>query len=83
MTSIKANYAGLVTLVDTWFGQLININTIDRLGLKENTLVVFLSDHGTNFGENADRITRQLYVSWYNEHPDADTASASKRSRIS
>ena len=57
MTSIKANYAGLVTLVDTWFGQLININTIDRLGLKENTLVVFLSDHGTNFGENADRIT--------------------------
>ena len=55
MTSIKANYAGLVTLVDAWFGQLIN--TIDRLGLKENTLVVFLSDHGTNFGENADRIT--------------------------
>ena len=39
LTSIKANYAGLVTLVDTWFGQLIN--TIDRLGLKENTLVVF------------------------------------------
>ena len=82
MTSIKANYAGLVTLVDAWFGQLIN--TIDRLGLKENTLVVFLSDHGTNFGENADRITtRQLYVSWHNEHPDADTSSAGKRSRIS
>ena len=55
LTSIKANYAGLVTLVDAWFGQLIN--TIDRLGLKENTLVVFLSDYGTNFGENADRIT--------------------------
>ena len=55
LPSIRANYAGLVTMVDTWFGKLIN--TIDRLGLKENTLVMFLSDHGTNFGENPDRVT--------------------------
>ena len=55
LTSIRANYAGLVTMVDTWFGKLID--TIDRLGLKPNTLVVFLSDHGTNFGENPERVT--------------------------
>jgi arylsulfatase A-like enzyme len=55
LPSIRANYAGLVTLVDTWFGKLID--TIDRLGLKQNTLVMFLSDHGTNFGENPDRVT--------------------------
>ena len=55
LPSIRANYAGLVTMVDTWFGKLID--TIDRLGLKENTLVIFLSDHGTNFGENPDRVT--------------------------
>ena len=51
--SVKANYAGLVTLVDTWFGRLID--TIDRLGLRDNTLIVFLSDHGTNFAENPDK----------------------------
>ena len=42
--SVRANYAGLVTLVDTWFGRLVD--TIDRLGLKDNTLIMFLSDHG-------------------------------------
>lgn len=55
LPSIRANYAGLVTMVDTWFGKLID--TIDRLGLKENTLVIFTTDHGTNFGENPERVT--------------------------
>ena len=52
--SIRANYAGLVTMVDTWFGRLLD--TVDRLGLRENTLIFFLSDHGTNFGDNAEKI---------------------------
>lgn len=52
--SIKANYAGMITMVDTWFGKLID--TIDRLRLREQTLVIFLSDHGTNFADNAQRI---------------------------
>ncbi len=55
LEAVKANYAGLVTLVDTWFGKLVA--TIDRLGLKESTLVIFLSDHGTNFADNAERVT--------------------------
>ena len=55
LPSVRANYAGLVTLVDTWFGKLVD--TIDRLGLKENTLIVFMADHGTNFAENPDRVT--------------------------
>ena len=54
LPSVRANYAGLVTMVDTWFGRLLD--TIDRAGLKENTLVFFLSDHGTNFAENPDRV---------------------------
>jgi arylsulfatase A-like enzyme len=52
--SIKANYAGMITMVDTWFGKLID--TIDRLRLREQTMVIFLSDHGTNFADNAQRI---------------------------
>ncbi len=52
--SVKGNYAGLVTMVDTWFGKLVD--TVDKLGLKESTLMIFLSDHGTNFADNPDRI---------------------------
>lgn len=54
LPSIRANYAGLVTMVDAWFGKLVE--TIDRLGLRERTLVLFLSDHGTNFAENPERV---------------------------
>jgi arylsulfatase A-like enzyme len=54
LPSIRANYAGLVTLVDTWFGKLLD--AIDRTGQRERTLVMLLSDHGTNFGENPDRV---------------------------
>ena len=53
LPSIRANYAGLVTMVDCWFGRLLD--TLDRLVLTENTLVFLLSDHGTNFGENPQR----------------------------
>ena len=52
--SIRANYAGLITMVDTWFGRLLD--TVDRLGMRENTLIFFLSDHGTNFGDNPEKV---------------------------
>ncbi|MBT4503899.1 MAG: sulfatase [Gemmatimonadetes bacterium] len=55
LPSLRANYAGLVTMVDTWFGKLLD--TIDRLGMGEKTLVVLSSDHGTNFAENPERVT--------------------------
>lgn len=54
LPSIRANYAGLVTMLDTWFGRLLD--TVDSLGLRNNTLIFFLSDHGTNFGDNAEGI---------------------------
>ena len=47
---MKAQYCGLVTLVDTWFGKFMA--KLDELGLAENTAVFFISDHGTNFCDN-------------------------------
>ena len=41
---MRALYAGEVSLVDHWVG--VVLDGIDRLGLRENTLVVVLSDHG-------------------------------------
>ena len=46
----RALYAGEVSLVDTWLGRLFE--TIDRLGLYEDTAVLFLSDHGHYIGDH-------------------------------
>jgi len=46
---IRARYAAAVTMVDYWVGQLLD--AVDRLGLRENTLIVLISDHGKIIGE--------------------------------
>lgn len=46
---IRARYAAECSLVDHWVGRLMS--TVERLGLVENTLIVFLSDHGKIIGE--------------------------------
>jgi len=57
---LRALYAGKVTLVDRWLGRLLQ--KIEDLGLYENTMVVFTSDHGTYLGEhNAIGKTPVLY----------------------
>lgn len=45
-----ATYCGEVTLVDRWVGHLLD--KLDVLGLTDNTIVVFVSDHGFYFGEH-------------------------------
>jgi arylsulfatase A-like enzyme len=47
---LKALYAGEVTMVDRWVGMLLQ--KIEDLGLFENTLVIFTTDHGTHLGEH-------------------------------
>jgi len=46
---MRANYAGESACVDSWLGKLLE--TIGELGLFENCIVVFLSDHGALLGE--------------------------------
>ncbi len=45
-----ATYCGEVTMVDFWIGRLLG--KLDALNLRENTIVVFTSDHGFYFGEH-------------------------------
>lgn len=42
-------------MVDTWFGRLLD--KLRETGKDGNTLVIFVSDHGTNFGDNPERVT--------------------------
>ena len=47
---LRRTYAGTVTLVDRWLGELFE--TLRRLGRMEDTLVVFTSDQGEPLGEH-------------------------------
>ena len=50
VATAHATYCGEVTMVDRWVGRLLD--KLDVLGLTDNTLVFFTSDHGFFFGEH-------------------------------
>jgi arylsulfatase A-like enzyme len=71
----KALYFGFVTYVDRWVGHLLK--TIDLLGLQEDTIVVFITDHGTEvwdkgrFSKSADRLyPYNTQLNWFIRNPD-------------
>lgn len=71
----KALYYGYVTFVDRWIGHLLE--TIDQAGVREDTVVMFLSDHGTQlmdrgrFGKGAnDLFPFNTQMNWTIRHPD-------------
>jgi arylsulfatase A-like enzyme len=47
---MRAYYAACVSFIDFWVGQILD--TLERLGLRENTLVLFLADHGEYLGDH-------------------------------
>ena len=50
---LQANYAGEVTMVDRWFGFFME--TLQRSGRLEDTVVAVVSDHGHNLGYPQDK----------------------------
>ncbi|MFC2081524.1 sulfatase-like hydrolase/transferase [Bacteroidota bacterium] len=54
-----ANYYALVTEIDHWVGQILEI--LDELGLTENTIVIFTSDHGEMLGSHGMREKNVFY----------------------
>ncbi|MBZ0299761.1 MAG: sulfatase-like hydrolase/transferase [Anaerolineae bacterium] len=47
---VKATYYGMITLLDEQIGRILD--ALDVVGLAENTLVLFLSDHGDYLGDH-------------------------------
>ncbi|MBD3292125.1 MAG: sulfatase-like hydrolase/transferase [Armatimonadia bacterium] len=63
LQDLVAQYCGLVSLVDTWFGMLMD--TLERLDLLDNTMVIFTSDHGTHFADNPQGVVgKPAYSLW-------------------
>ena len=50
LKNARALYAGQITLVDRWMGQFLDL--AERLGLFEDTLIIWTTDHGHLFGEH-------------------------------
>ncbi len=74
---LLAVYYGMVRFIDDALGQILD--ALERLGLRDNTIVLFCSDHGDFMGEHAmqckggvfyDCLTRvPLIVSWPGQLP--------------
>ncbi|MEZ4661750.1 MAG: sulfatase-like hydrolase/transferase [Caldilineaceae bacterium] len=74
---LMAVYYGMVRFIDDALGQILD--ALERLGLREETIVVFCSDHGDMMGEHAmqckggafyDCLTRvPLVVAWPGQIP--------------
>ncbi len=63
LAQTRALYAGEVTFVDKWIGILLD--RIRELGLWDNSLIVFMSDHGEPLGEHG--YVRKAYPRNYEE----------------
>jgi arylsulfatase A-like enzyme len=58
---MKARYAGEITMADRWLGSFLD--KMRELGLMENSLLVFLSDHGVAHGEHG-HAGKPSYLLW-------------------
>ncbi len=54
-----SNYYGLVKEIDDWVGRILE--KLEKLGLAENTLVIFTSDHGEMLGAHGLREKNVFY----------------------
>ena len=71
----KALYCGFVTFVDRWIGHLLA--AVDSLRMWDDTVVVLISDHGTelldkgSFGKSEHRLhPYNTRLNWLLRHPD-------------
>jgi arylsulfatase A-like enzyme len=54
-----SNYYGLITEIDDWVGVILD--KLDELELTENTMVIFMSDHGEMLGAHGMREKNVFY----------------------
>jgi arylsulfatase A-like enzyme len=76
---VRELYAGELTYIDSWIGRLLNL--LDDLGLADNTVVYYLSDHGILLGEHGlmgkanSMLGKEIHsVPYMIRHPDGKRA---------
>ena len=63
---LRANYFGKVTLIDRWIGTILD--AVEHRGWRDDTLVVFLSDHGEMAGDHG-RLHKVVFYEFERPHP--------------
>jgi len=63
---LKDLYAAEVAFSDYWIGKLLD--RVREMGLMENTVIVFSTDHGTHLGENGCLQKQPIYLNWCVTH---------------
>lgn len=56
---MMSEYYGLIKEIDDWIGEILKV--LDKLGLSDNTMVVFTSDHGEMLGSHGMREKNVFY----------------------
>lgn len=54
-----ATYCGEITMVDAWIGHLLR--RVEDMGLMDDTVIVFTSDHGFYFGEHGGMFGKMTF----------------------
>lgn len=55
--NVKARYAASVTFTDRCVGMVLD--AVDRLGLRDDTCIVWMSDHGTHLNEHGSLLSKR------------------------
>nr|WP_256455272.1 sulfatase [Cohnella sp. GbtcB17] len=63
LAHLRLRYAATLTMIDAWLGKLLC--TMERLGIDDDTLVIFTTDHGFLLGEH--ELTGKNVMHVYNE----------------
>jgi choline-sulfatase len=50
LQEVKRHYAGMITLIDDWVGRMLAV--LDARGLRDDTAIIFCSDHSEMLGEH-------------------------------
>jgi len=79
-----AVYYGMISLMDKYIGQIVD--GLDELGLRDNTVIVFTTDHGHFYGQHGliakgafhyeDMVKIPFLVSWPGRVPEAQRSAA-------
>jgi len=61
-TATRADYAAMVEQIDIGVGQILR--TLDRLGLAQNTLVIYTNDHGGEWLSDSTPLFHRKWTIW-------------------
>jgi choline-sulfatase len=61
MYTLRRTYYGMVSYVDAQIGQLLE--TLEQCGLRDNTAIIFLADHGDMLGERG-MVEKRAFYEW-------------------